>query len=446
MVTTAAVNPDLRGFRFEDKDQFIDPYLVLSGMQNGTCCYEYTLVNKVLLASESDFEDVPPNEYLRYTEYVHDAMLQQSGFDSNNRAIQVISGLGEKVPWLVDAQIRADKRWEALKGRLERRVSSSSSGGREGSRQVKGKEESVNQAWICEYFSTPGFERSQLRQVRRHESLASAWQIKPGVYFDGVPELNNQMMNFSVGCMSRMKLEAGIYNLIPFIKSDGQMKIAVDGFEILEHPGSHVLKPYLPKKLNPFYAAEQTLPIGLSPGYHTFSFSMQHNHHNSTRSNRAFAVLSIARGHLTADESRTSRELTDAEEVACFTSPSCLQPLPTERCKKQLATPSSAEEWPVCLDYMPNVTTASDCLVYSIGARELVQSEVMYGNLLGCEVHIFDCTVYYPEHLNSTALIHPNVTFHPWCVGKDESGLLLDGVQNHRVCMCAQAPVCPISQ
>ena len=66
----------------------------------------------------------------------------------------------------------------------------------------------------------------------------------------------------------------------------------------------------------------------------------------------------------------------------------------------------------MCMDkIVPN-----NCLVYSFGSRNEISFEKSVAEKLGCEIHVFDCTI---ESLQGL----PDATFHKWCISSAESTL-----------------------
>ena len=86
--------------------------------------------------------------------------------------------------------------------------------------------------WVCEYYNTtekglrvPG-EKSVFT---REETLSTSWQETTRFGWDGVPELNKRLQDFSVKCYARSYFEPGAYSFLPYLKITGNSSISIDG-------------------------------------------------------------------------------------------------------------------------------------------------------------------------------------------------------------------------
>jgi hypothetical protein len=263
-------------------------------------------------------------------------------------------------------------------------------------------------AWQCSYHTN--LECSgEPAGVETMPTLGTSWQRTTGFSYTGPPVLGGRKSNFSMCCTTMAYFVPGRYQFLPFIAADS-MLLTVDG-TVIDRDGD-TTHDYRQARRRPHRNLHSPVWVESDDGgggWHELGLQV-----SVRKESRSWALLSWVRLY---DAGRPF--MTAAERVACGISPACHGP--TTECRNRVTNGLGSAEvpWGLCRDFVPKNRR---CLVYSVGIRDIYQNELLMGRE-GCEVHAFDCTVDYP------AVLGPNVTFHPWCLGTSMGELLLDGAQ-----------------
>lgn len=260
--------------------------------------------------------------------------------------------------------------------------------------------------WICKYYTNSDL-TGPFAAISRMASMGTDWQQRAGWSFDGVPELQGRKEDFSVRCASSNAFKEGRYHFLHYVQNSGEARVLFDGKELE------------PEQLDRYSTLVQGYgPMQVHAGQHVVVLEIRQPLARD-KPLRAFSLLSWVR--LNPDPSSTNSDLqpplSPTEQVSCLASPYCFGPMVKCHSMDQAENKAGEEQWGLCMDYVPDT---SNCLVYSVGIRDIYKTELAMG-LKGCEVHAFDCTVNHAETLGT------NVRFYPWCIGNSADEVMLDG-------------------